>query len=56
MSSAFNFNGDVNFTGNLYKNNSPYIDYYPTQKFLRVSTNGNNTLAATLPYQIRYLI
>ncbi len=40
MSSTFNFNGDINFTGNLYKNNSPYLDYYSTQYFLHVS-DGN---------------
>jgi hypothetical protein len=38
----------------LYKNNTPYVEFYPTIYFLRVASNGDDTLAATLPYQIPF--
>lgn len=50
MSSSFNFNGDVNFTGELYRGNSLYNGL--TGKMLRVdSVFGNDTQAALNPFQ-----
>lgn len=50
MSSSFNFNGDVNFTGELYRGNSLYNGL--TGKMLRVdSVFGNDIQAALNPFQ-----